>query len=131
FVACRIDRIARSILDLAKISEMLTKKGVVLRVLDQAIDTGTPEGRLMYSLVGAFAEFENDIRRERVADGIAKARQNGIKFGRTRLFTDEQRERIRVLREVENFTVPALATRFECGVASIYRALARSETVER
>jgi DNA invertase Pin-like site-specific DNA recombinase len=129
-VITKLDRMARSILDLAKVNEMLAAKGVVLRVLDQAIDTGTPEGRLMFSLLGAFAEFENDIRRERVADGIAKARQLGVKFGRKKLFTEDQRERIRVLREVENFTVPALAQRFGCGVASIYRALAPSTAIQ-
>jgi DNA invertase Pin-like site-specific DNA recombinase len=56
---------ARSILDLAKISDQLKKKGVALKVLDQAIETGTSEGRLMFSLLASFAEFENDIRAER------------------------------------------------------------------
>jgi len=124
----KLDRMARSVLDLAKIADMLKRKKVALKVLDQQIDTSKPEGRMMFGILSTFAEFENDIRAERQADGIAKAKQNGTRFGRKPLFTDEQRERIRVLREVENFTVPALATRFGCGVASIYRALSPTET---
>lgn len=56
---------ARSVLDLAKIAELLKKKEVALKVLDQAIDTSTSEGRLMFSLLSSFAQFENDIRAER------------------------------------------------------------------
>lgn len=57
-------------------------KGVVLKVLDQSIDTGSPEGKLMFSLLASFAEFENDIQAERQADGIAKAEEKGVAFGR-------------------------------------------------
>lgn len=69
-------------LDLAKIAELLRMKGVVLKVLDQSIDTGSPEGKLMFSLLASFAEFENDIQAERQADGIAKAEEKGVAFGR-------------------------------------------------
>lgn len=64
-VISRLDRMARSVLDLAKIAELLKKKEVALKVLDQAIDTSTSEGRLMFSLLSSFAQFENDIRAER------------------------------------------------------------------
>jgi len=49
---------ARSVLDLAKMADLLRQKGVVLKVLDQSIDTGIPEGKLMFSLLASFAEFE-------------------------------------------------------------------------
>ncbi len=123
-VISRLDRMARSVLDLAKIAELLNKKGVALRVLDQAIDTKTSEGKLMFSLLGAFAQFENDIRAERQADGIAKAKQKGVSFGRKRALTEEQRQRIKTLREQESFSVPQIAARFNVGVATVYRALA-------
>ena len=122
-VISRLDRMARSVLDLAKISELLNKKGVALRVIDQAINTGTPEGRLMFSLLGAFAQFENDIRAERQADGIAKAKQKGVSFGRKRALTEEQCSRIRILRQEEKFSVAQLAERFNVGPATVYRAL--------
>lgn len=122
-VITRLDRLARSVLDLAKISEQLEEKGVSFCVLDQSIDTSKSEGRLMFSLLASFAQFENDIRRERQADGIAKAKKKGVTFGRKPALTDEQCERIRILRTEESFSVPQLAARFNVGVATIYRAL--------
>lgn len=122
-VISRLDRMARSVLDLAKIAELLRKKGVILKVLDQPIDTGTSEGKLMFSLLASFAEFENDIRAERQADGISLAKQKGVAFGRKRALTPEQCQRIKTLREEESFSVPQLAERFNVGPATIYRAL--------
>ena len=123
-VISRLDRMARSVLDLAKIADVLKRKGVALKVLDQSIDTATSEGKLMFSLLGAFAEFECDIRSERQADGIAKAKASGVKFGRKKALTSEQVERIHVLRDEEKLSVPDIAKRFHCGVATIYRSLA-------
>lgn len=125
-VITRLDRMARSVLDLAKIGELLNRKKVELKVIDQAIDTRTSEGRLMFGLLGAFAQFENDIRAERQNDGIAKAKEKGVAFGRKRALTDEQCRRIRVLREDEGFSVAQLAERFSVGQATIYRALQAS-----
>ncbi|MFC5743379.1 recombinase family protein [Dyella tabacisoli] len=105
-VISRLDRMARSIFDLSKIADLLKKKGVALKVLDQAIDTSTSEGMLMFSLLAAFAQFENDIRTERQNDGIAKARQKGVAFGRKRALTPEQCRWIRALREGEKFSAP-------------------------
>jgi DNA invertase Pin-like site-specific DNA recombinase len=122
-VICRLDRMARSVLDLAKIADTLQRKGIALRVLDQAIDTSSPEGRLMFSLLGAFAQFENDIRAERQTDGIAHAKEKGVTFGRRRALTADQCDRIRMLRKEEAFSVQQLADRFNVGVATIYRAL--------
>lgn len=125
-VISRLDRMARSILDLAKIADQLKKKGVSLTVLDQSINTTTSEGRLMFSLLGSFAEFENDIRAERQADGISRAKERGVTFGRKRALTPEQCKRIKVLRQEEKFSVPQLAKRFNVGPATIYRALQES-----
>jgi len=127
-VICRLDRMARSLLDLAKIAELLKRKGVALLVTDQAIDTSTPEGRLMFSLLSSFAEFECDIRAERQRDGIAKARDKGVALGRKRALTDEQCERIRYLRKHEQMTVPEIAKRFNVGVATAYRAIGQTGT---
>lgn len=122
-VITRLDRMARSVLDLAKIADVLKRKGVTLKVIDQAIDTSTSEGKLMFSLLACFAEFENDIRSERQADGIAKAKASGVKFGRKKALTSEQVERVHVLRGEEKLSVPDIAKRFNCGVATIYRNL--------
>lgn len=122
-VISRLDRMARSVLDLSKIADTLKKKGVALRVLDQGIDTTTSEGKLMFNLLGAFAEFESDIRSERQLDGIVMAKQKGIKFGRKAVLTAEQINKIRRLRAQENFTIAQLQERFHVSRATVYRAM--------
>lgn len=84
----KLDRLARSLADLLEIVRMLEDKNVTLKVLDQSIDTGSAQGRLMLSMLGAFAEFELELRRERQMDGIAKAKQNGTYKGRPKSIDD-------------------------------------------
>lgn len=122
-VISRLDRMARSVLDLAKIADLLVRKGVSLRVLDQGLDTSTSEGKLMFNLLGAFAEFEADIRAERQRDGIALAQQKGIKFGRKKALTQLQEQRIQTMRKEEGFSIEQLAERFSISRSSVYRAL--------
>lgn len=122
-VVSRLDRVARSVLDLAKISERLVRKGVSLRVLDQGLDTSTSEGKLMFNLLGAFAEFEADIRFERQRDGIALAQRKGIKFGRKKALTAAQEARLRRMRQEEGFSISQLMDRFSVSRSSVYRAL--------
>lgn len=119
----RLDRMARSVLDLAKIADLLKQKKVALRVLDQHIDTSKAEGRMMFGILSTFAEFENDIRAERQADGIAKAKANGVKFGRSPALEESQRRRIVTLWKEEEFSAQQLAERFNVGIATIYRTL--------
>ena len=97
FVFTKIDRLARSTLDFANIMDGLERKGVAVRILDQQIDTGTPAGKLMLTMLSAVAEFENAIRKERQMEGIAKAKAQGKVFGRKPL-SDETKEEIKRLR---------------------------------
>lgn len=93
-VVTKLDRLARSMQDLLAIAKRLQKKGVELKVIDQAIDTGTAEGRLMFNIIGSFAEFENDIRKARQMDGIRKALDKGVAFGRKPALNEEQQLQI-------------------------------------
>src|SRR5829696_10205167 len=86
-VVTRIDRLARSIADLASIVRTLESKGVALRATDQPIDTSTAAGRCFLQMLGVFAEFETAIRRERQMEGIAKAKAEGVYKGRKPLIT--------------------------------------------
>lgn len=81
-VVTRLDRLARSVVDLRYLISRLEGKGVGFRCLHQSIDTTAPEGRLMLTILGAFAEFELDIRKERQREGIEKARSQGVYKGR-------------------------------------------------
>lgn len=81
-VVSRLDRFARSLSDLFQMLDMLNGKGVAFQCLHQSIDTGTSTGKLTLAILGAVAEFENDLRRERQREGIAKAKAIGTYKGR-------------------------------------------------
>ena len=81
-VVTKLDRLARSVPHLCEIGQRLDAKGVGLKVLDQAIDTTTPTGRLMFNMLGAIAQFERELIRERMLVGIAKAKAEGKYKGR-------------------------------------------------
>lgn len=83
FVVTRIDRLARSVTDLSEVVAALTSKGVSFRALQQGeFDTTAATGRLFLTMLGAFAEFETNLRRERQMEGIAKAKAEGRYKGR-------------------------------------------------
>jgi DNA invertase Pin-like site-specific DNA recombinase len=90
----KLDRLARSVRHLTTLAAELEALGVGLVVLDQAIDTTTPAGRLLFNVLGSIAEFERDLIRERVLTGIAAARRRGQKFGRPDALTPEARDRL-------------------------------------
>ncbi len=81
-VVTRLDRLARSVADLHAIAGTLQGKDVDLIVTEQSIDTSTSTGKLMFNMLGAIAEFESDLRRERQMEGIAKAKAEGRYKGR-------------------------------------------------
>ncbi|MFN3677704.1 MAG: recombinase family protein [Sphingomonas pseudosanguinis] len=81
-VVTRLDRFARSLSDLYALLERLTGRGVAFHCLRQSIDTSTSTGKLTLAILGAVAEFENDLRRERQRDGIDKAKARGAYRGR-------------------------------------------------
>src|SRR5215472_1752789 len=82
-LACtKLDRLARSVHHLTSLGRELEALGIDLVVLDQAIDTSTPSGRLLFHVLGSIAEFERDLTRERTAAGMRAARRRGAKIGR-------------------------------------------------
>jgi DNA invertase Pin-like site-specific DNA recombinase len=78
----RIDRLARSIGDLQDIVRTVKAKGAELKATEQPIDTGTAAGKCFMDMLGVFAEFETNLRRERQLEGIAKAKAEGVYKGR-------------------------------------------------
>ncbi|WP_136515687.1 recombinase family protein [Geomonas edaphica] len=118
-VACKLDRIARSTAHLLSIVEMLNKKGVALRVLNIDLDTSTPTGKLMLTMLGAIATFEREMMLERQADGIAKAKEAGKYLGRKPTAKAKSAEVMALLGQGK--TKEAVATELGIGVASVYR----------
>jgi DNA invertase Pin-like site-specific DNA recombinase len=92
-VVTKIDRLARSTSDLYRIVSMLADKGVAFKVIeDPSIDTTSRTGKLIMGMLALIAEFENDIRHERQLDGIAKAKERGVHFGRKLALTPDRIE---------------------------------------
>jgi len=119
----KLDRLARSTSDLYRIVSQLAEKNVQFKVLDDpAIDTSSRTGKLVMGILALIAEFENDIRRERQMDGIAKARDRGVRFGRKPLLLPETVKEITALRKAGE-TVPEIIRRTGLSKASVYRAL--------
>ena len=118
-----IDRLARSTADLYRIISELAERGVAFKVVDApTVDTTSRTGKLIMGILALIAEFENDIRRERQQDGINKALERGVRFGRKPFLTDKVIATIRDLRAAGN-TVPEIIRQTNLSKASIYRAL--------
>lgn len=83
-VCTKLDRVARSTHHLVTLAKELEALGVDFVVLDQAIDSTTPSGRLLFHVLAAIAEFERDLIRDRVIAGIRRARAQGRRLGRPR-----------------------------------------------
>ena len=121
----KLDRLARSTVDLYNIVAQLQAKGVEFKMIDDpSIDTTSRTGKLVMGILALIAEFENDIRRERQLDGIAKAKERGVRFGVQPKLTEKVVKEIRRLRRSE--TVPEIIRQTGLSKASVYRALSRN-----
>jgi DNA invertase Pin-like site-specific DNA recombinase len=119
-VVTKIDRLARDIADLQAIVRTLEAKGANLQATDQPIDTSTAAGKCFLSMLGVFAEFETNIRKERQLAGIAKAKAEGKYAGKGRP-RKIGAEEIRKLKS-EGLGVSEIAKRFDIARTSVYRA---------
>lgn len=121
-VVCKLDRIARSTRHLLEIVEKLENKGVAFKVLNINLDTSTPTGKLMLTMLGAVATFEREMMLERQADGIVKAKKEGRYTGRKPTARAKTKEVLSLLET--GMTKQAVADRVGIGVASVYRIVA-------
>ena len=116
----RIDRLARSIGDLQDIVRAVKAKGAALKATEQPIDTATAAGKCFLDMLGVFAEFETNLRKERQLEGIAKARHAGVYKGRP---ASIDAARVRQLKS-QGLGPTKIAETLGIGRASVYRALA-------
>jgi DNA invertase Pin-like site-specific DNA recombinase len=119
-VITKLDRLCRSIKDLSNISDNLNKKGVALVVLEQNLDTSTSTGRLLFNMLGVIGEFENEIRKERVRDGVKKSLENGVKFGRKPKLSTQQLSDLKSKRN-DGIKISDLVSEFGISRESVYR----------
>jgi DNA invertase Pin-like site-specific DNA recombinase len=125
-VVTKIDRMARSAGHFHEIMKTLVQKGVTFKAIDDPeADMTSRSGKLLLGILALIAEFENDIRKERQLDGIAKAKKQGVKFGRKLEITDAVVEEIKGMRRDDGLTIPQIMKAKGLSKASIYRALGR------
>lgn len=118
FMVTRLDRFARSSVDLHNIVAALVAKGVDFRCTEQAgVDTSTSSGKLMIGMLGAVAEFETAIRRERQMEGIARAKRAGAYNGRK---ASIDHDRVLQLHR-SGLGATEIASQLGIGRASVYR----------
>jgi DNA invertase Pin-like site-specific DNA recombinase len=118
----RIDRLARSLKDLQDIVHELKARGIALKATEQPVDTGTAAGKAFLDMLGVFAEFETNLRRERQLEGINAAKVRGVYKGRKPSI--DAVEVVRLRRE-ETLGPAAIARRRGIGRASVYRLLGK------
>src|SRR6201996_7718359 len=115
----RIDRLARSVGDLQDIVRAVRVRGATLRATEQPIDTSTAAGKCFLDMLGVFAEFETNLRRERQLEGIAKAKAAGVYKGRP---PSIEASRVRELK-AQGMRPSDIAKSLKIGRASVYRIL--------
>jgi DNA invertase Pin-like site-specific DNA recombinase len=116
----RVDRLARSIGDLQDIVRELRNKGVTLKATEQPIDTSNAAGKAFLDMLGVFAEFETNLRRERQMEGIKAAKARGVYQGRPPSIKPEMIAALKA----EGLGATAIARRLGINRASVYRLLA-------
>ena len=123
-VVTRIDRLARSLKDLQDIVHELKAKGVTLKATEQPVDTATAAGKAFFDMLGVFAEFETNLRRERQMEGIAAAKVRGVYKGRRPRIDPAE---VRRLHAEEKLSPSAIARRLGIARSSVYRFLPVAE----
>ena len=117
-----IDRLGRSTKNLISVVEMLQELKVDLFFYREGIDTTTPTGKCVFTILGSVAELERNLIRERVVSGLDKARRNGVRLGRPTVMNDSMVTAVRLLRE-KGMTVRNIAAQLRCGVGTVYKLI--------
>ncbi len=120
-VIWRLDRLARSLKDLISLVTELEKEDIHLFSLTENIDTNSLNGRLVFHIFGALAEFERGLIRERTKAGLQAARARGRQGGRTRLITSTQEEKLKLLIKDPAFSPNELQEMFGISKSTLYR----------
>ena len=121
----KLDRLARSLRDLLNILDTIATKGASFRSLTESIDTSTPAGVMLMHMLGAMAQFERGLIRERSIAGMEAAKANGVRLGRLPALDDRQSARLAKQYESHRFSKTELARMYGVSVSTVKRTLWR------
>lgn len=121
-VVWKLDRLARTLIQLIEIAENLIKREIGLKSITEAVDTTTPGGRLVFHVIGSIGQFERDLIRERTKAGLAAKRARGVKVGRKRIATPAKIERVKeMIRSGECTSLEAAGKKVGLALSTLYR----------
>ena len=124
-VVYKLDRLARSIRDLLNIVDRIERSGATFRSLTETFDTETPAGKMAFHMLGAVAEFERSLIRERSMAGVEVARSNGARIGRLPALDDRKSAQLAKRWETGLHSKTDLARQFGVSVSTVKRTLWR------
>lgn len=124
--ATRLDRISRSLLHLVTLGADLQERGIGLHIIEQGIDSSTPEGRAMFGMLGVMAEFQRELIHANTMDGLAAARARGRVGGRRPKLSEQQATLAQELYDKREKTVQEIADLFGVPRTTVYGHLNRS-----
>ena len=117
-----IDRLGRSIQHLVSFMNDMQSVGIDLYIHQQAIDTTTPSGRMIFGIFSALGEYERELIRERIIAGQKRAVSQGVKIGRPSKMNDAVRSSVRMLKD-KGVGIRDIARKLEIGVGTVYSVL--------
>lgn len=122
-IVYKVDRLGRSTLDALQTAKDLDARGVHIVITSLGVDLKTPAGRLVFGMMAQIAEFERELIRERVTDGMADAKARGVHIGRKHRLTTHQREEAARLHRDDGKSLGQIAALFGVGRAVVQRAV--------
>lgn len=121
-VVAKLDRLGRSVVDVLNVFETVKNCDASIKVIDMGIDTSTPAGKLMLTVLAGFAEFERAMISQRTKEGLAAARASGVELGRPATYDSD---RIRTLLKMPGMSTADVADVVGCSIRTVQRIAGR------
>ena len=127
-VVWRLDRLGRTLRDLIDWVNWLDEEGIAFKSLQEAIDTSTSGGRLIFHMFGALAEFERNLIRERTNAGLASARARGRLGGRPQALDEKRKKLLVKVYEDKDHSIPEILEMFSISKSTLYKIIRESKS---
>ncbi|MEQ8306906.1 MAG: recombinase family protein [Hoeflea sp.] len=123
-ITFRLDRMGRSVLNLAELLRHFEQHGIGFVSLTEGIDTSTPSGKLVFNILAAIAEMQREVIAENTRSGLQAARKAGKRLGRPPAMTDQQIIEAKRMIKGNRYSRAQIASRFGVSRMTLYRSVA-------